>query len=59
LTLDEKLLGTTYENLKKTNGKYVFVEGILTARKKAILTGVLEQLITLQGTRFGSSLNHH
>jgi len=57
--LDEKLLGTTYENLKKTNGKYVLLKVFLTARKKAILTGVLEQLITLQGTRFGSSLNHH
>jgi len=34
LTLDEKLLGTTYENLKKSNGKYVLVEGIFNSKKK-------------------------
>jgi len=40
------LLETTYENLKKSNGKYVLVEGILIVRKKDILIGIQGQLIT-------------
>lgn len=34
LALDEELLETTYEKLKKSNGKYVLVEGIFNSKKK-------------------------
>jgi len=40
LELDEKLLETTYENLKKSNGKYVLVEGIFNSKKKGHLIGI-------------------
>jgi len=45
--------------LKKTNGKYVFVEGIFNGKEKAILTGVLEQFDNITRYEVGSSLNHH
>lgn len=34
MALDEKLLEKTYENLKKSNGKYVIIEGIFNSKEK-------------------------
>jgi len=59
LTLMRNCLEQHMKILKKRTESMFLLKVFLTARKKAILTGVLEQLITLQGTRFGSSLNHH
>jgi len=40
------LLETTYENLKKSNGKYVLVEGIFNSKKKGHFDRYSGQLIT-------------